>query len=131
MDALPPIRYMDYVMDVKEDSTINYERLLQLLPVAALIDENIFYMHGELSPNFNNLDQIKNLRHPTDLSNGGWLCDFLWSHLRSFIKFLLSILLSSFIIGMMWILLARHISGLNVYARFFLVYSFDPKMINR
>ncbi|KAJ9546083.1 hypothetical protein OSB04_025790 [Centaurea solstitialis] len=43
-------------------------RLLQLLPVAALIDENIFYMHGELSPNFNNLDQIKNLRHPTDLS---------------------------------------------------------------
>ncbi|KAI7731839.1 hypothetical protein M8C21_011214 [Ambrosia artemisiifolia] len=49
------------------------------LPVAALIDEKILCMHGGLSPDLNNLDQIKNLRRPTDVPDSGLLCDLLWS----------------------------------------------------
>ncbi|URD97899.1 serine threonine-protein phosphatase [Musa troglodytarum] len=49
------------------------------LPVAALIDEKILCMHGGLSPDLNNLDQIRNLARPTDVPDNGLLCDLLWS----------------------------------------------------
>ncbi|KAF4357916.1 hypothetical protein F8388_005397 [Cannabis sativa] len=49
------------------------------LPVAALIDEKILCMHGGLSPDLTNLDQIRNLNRPTDVPDTGLLCDLLWS----------------------------------------------------
>jgi len=49
------------------------------LPVAALIDEKILCMHGGLSPDLHNLDQIRNLQRPTDVPDTGLLCDLLWS----------------------------------------------------
>ncbi|KAJ8553082.1 hypothetical protein K7X08_020475 [Anisodus acutangulus] len=49
------------------------------LPVAALIDEKILCMHGGLSPDLTNLDQIRNLPRPTDVPDSGLLCDLLWS----------------------------------------------------
>ncbi|QCE07466.1 protein phosphatase 1 [Vigna unguiculata] len=49
------------------------------LPVAALIDEKILCMHGGLSPDLHNLDQIRNLLRPTDVPDTGLLCDLLWS----------------------------------------------------
>lgn len=49
------------------------------LPVAALIDEKILCMHGGLSPDLNNLNQIRRLPRPTDVPEKGLLCDLLWS----------------------------------------------------
>ncbi|KAG6518414.1 hypothetical protein ZIOFF_021889 [Zingiber officinale] len=49
------------------------------LPVAALIDEKILCMHGGLSPDLQNLEQIRNLARPTDVPDSGLLCDLLWS----------------------------------------------------
>ncbi|PNY08417.1 serine/threonine protein phosphatase PP1-like protein [Trifolium pratense] len=49
------------------------------LPVAALIDEKILCMHGGISPDLHNLDQIRNLQRPTDVPDTGLLCDLLWS----------------------------------------------------
>ncbi|OAY78148.1 Serine/threonine-protein phosphatase PP1 [Ananas comosus] len=49
------------------------------LPVAALIDDKILCMHGGLSPDLSNLDQIKTLTRPTDVPDTGLLCDLLWS----------------------------------------------------
>uniref|UniRef100_A0A2P2MFE3 Serine/threonine-protein phosphatase n=1 Tax=Rhizophora mucronata TaxID=61149 RepID=A0A2P2MFE3_RHIMU len=49
------------------------------LPVAALIDEKILCMHGGLSPDLHNLNQIRNIQRPTDVSESGLLCDLLWS----------------------------------------------------
>lgn len=49
------------------------------LPVAALIDDKILCMHGGLSPDLNNLDQIRNLPRPTAIPDTGLLCDLLWS----------------------------------------------------
>ncbi|XAR48972.1 Phosphoprotein phosphatase [Bertholletia excelsa] len=49
------------------------------LPVAALIDEKILCMHGGLSPDLHDLNQIRNIQRPTDVPDSGLLCDLLWS----------------------------------------------------
>jgi serine/threonine-protein phosphatase PP1 catalytic subunit len=70
------------------------------LPVAALIDEKvrslgiacslswhqskrcnvqILCMHGGLSPELKNLEQIKRIARPTDVPDAGLLCDLLWA----------------------------------------------------
>jgi serine/threonine-protein phosphatase PP1 catalytic subunit len=49
------------------------------LPVAALIDERILCMHGGLSTELTNLDQINRIPRPTDVPDNGLLCDLLWS----------------------------------------------------
>lgn len=49
------------------------------LPVAAIIDEKIFCMHGGLSPGLTSMDEIRNIYRPTDCPETGLLCDLLWS----------------------------------------------------
>ncbi|THF94376.1 hypothetical protein TEA_029359 [Camellia sinensis var. sinensis] len=49
------------------------------LPVAALIDEKILCMHGGLSPDLRNLDQIRNIARPVDVPDQGLICDLLWA----------------------------------------------------
>lgn len=58
------------------------------MPVAALIDDKIFCVHGGLSPDLTSLDQLTKLTRPTEVPNSGksqpkisigLLCDLLWS----------------------------------------------------
>lgn len=49
------------------------------LPVAAIIDEKIFCMHGGLSPELSTMEQIRRISRPTDVPDTGLLCDLLWS----------------------------------------------------
>ncbi|WZY75526.1 hypothetical protein YC2023_021910 [Brassica napus] len=49
------------------------------LPVAAVIDDKILCMHGGLSPDLTSVEQIKNIKRPTDVPDSGLLCDLLWS----------------------------------------------------
>ncbi|CAN6190761.1 unnamed protein product [Urochloa humidicola] len=49
------------------------------LPVTALIDDKILCMHGGLSPELKNMDQIRNIARPVDVPDHGLLCDLLWS----------------------------------------------------
>lgn len=49
------------------------------LPVAALIDEKIFCMHGGLSPELKSFEQVRRFLRPTDVPDTGLLCDLLWS----------------------------------------------------
>ncbi|KAL6615349.1 hypothetical protein ACP70R_037619 [Stipagrostis hirtigluma subsp. patula] len=48
-------------------------------PMAALIDDKVLCMHGGLSPELNNLDQIKDIERPVEIPDYGLLCDLLWS----------------------------------------------------
>ncbi|TYZ67134.1 hypothetical protein PybrP1_009696 [[Pythium] brassicae (nom. inval.)] len=49
------------------------------LPVAAIVDERIFCMHGGLSPELSQMEQIKRLIRPTDIPDTGLMSDLLWS----------------------------------------------------
>lgn len=49
------------------------------LPVAALIDDKILCMHGGLSPELTNFEQIRKIPRPTEVPEVGLLCDLLWS----------------------------------------------------
>mmetsp|Transcript_36491 Transcript_36491/g.54581 ORF Transcript_36491/g.54581 Transcript_36491/m.54581 type:complete len:304 (-) Transcript_36491:107-1018(-) len=49
------------------------------LPVCALVDEKIICMHGGLSPEITNMDQIRRLVRPTDVPDTGLICDLLWA----------------------------------------------------
>ena len=49
------------------------------LPICALIDDKILCMHGGLSPELSNLEQIVRIMRPVDVPDTGLLCDLLWS----------------------------------------------------
>mmetsp|Transcript_99439 Transcript_99439/g.257015 ORF Transcript_99439/g.257015 Transcript_99439/m.257015 type:complete len:304 (+) Transcript_99439:140-1051(+) len=49
------------------------------LPVCALVDEKIICMHGGLSPEITNMDQVRRLVRPTDVPDTGLICDLLWA----------------------------------------------------
>ena len=48
-------------------------------PISACIDDKILLMHGGLSPELSNLEQLKKIVRPTDVPEEGLLCDVLWS----------------------------------------------------
>lgn len=49
------------------------------LPVAAIIDDKIFCMHGGLSPDLNKIEDIQKIFRPVEVPDHGLLCDLLWS----------------------------------------------------
>lgn len=56
-----------------------FVNLFNHLPVAAVIDDRIFAMHGGLSPDLKDLNQITKLKKPSEIPEGGVLTDLLWS----------------------------------------------------
>mmetsp|Transcript_114862 Transcript_114862/g.256390 ORF Transcript_114862/g.256390 Transcript_114862/m.256390 type:complete len:304 (-) Transcript_114862:70-981(-) len=49
------------------------------MPVCCIVDEKILCMHGGLSPEVTNFDQVRRLVRPTDVPDTGMICDFLWA----------------------------------------------------
>lgn len=49
------------------------------LPVASIIAQKIFCVHGGLSPSLTNMDQLRSIQRPTDVPDLGLLNDILWS----------------------------------------------------
>ncbi|KAM8713507.1 hypothetical protein ACLKA7_013772 [Drosophila subpalustris] len=49
------------------------------MPVAAVVENNIFCCHGGLSPSLFTMDQIRLIQRPCDVPDQGLLCDLLWS----------------------------------------------------
>lgn len=49
------------------------------LPIAAIVEDKIFCMHGGLSPDLHTMDQIRRVMRPTDVPDTGLVCDLLWA----------------------------------------------------
>ena len=49
------------------------------LPLAAIVDEKIFCVHGGLSPEHHSMEQVRNIPRPTDIPDRGLICDLLWA----------------------------------------------------
>ena len=56
-----------------------FSECFNYLPVAALLDDKILCMHGGLSSELENVDQIRKIQRPTEIPERGLLCDLLWS----------------------------------------------------
>ena len=53
--------------------------LFNILPITALINDNILCIHGGLSPDLKNIDQLNKILKPTEIPDEGLLCDLVWS----------------------------------------------------
>jgi len=49
------------------------------LPIAAIVAQKIFCVHGGLSPSLAHMDDIRSIARPTDVPDFGLLNDLLWS----------------------------------------------------
>lgn len=56
-----------------------FTEVFRWLPLAAIISDRIFCVHGGLSPELTNLTQISKLQRPLDIPEAGMLTDILWS----------------------------------------------------
>ncbi|CCE61394.1 hypothetical protein TPHA_0A03180 [Tetrapisispora phaffii CBS 4417] len=56
-----------------------FTNLFDFLPITALVDNNIFCLHGGLSPMVKTLDQIRTLNRIQEVPHEGPMCDLLWS----------------------------------------------------
>ncbi|KAJ9120327.1 Serine/threonine-protein phosphatase PP2A catalytic subunit [Naganishia onofrii] len=53
--------------------------LFDYLPLTALIDNQIFCLHGGLSPSIDTLDHIRSIDRIQEVPHEGPMCDLLWS----------------------------------------------------
>jgi serine/threonine-protein phosphatase 2A catalytic subunit len=56
-----------------------FTNLFDYLPLTAIIENQIFSLHGGLSPNVNKLDEIRKLERVQEVPEDGPGCDLLWS----------------------------------------------------
>ncbi|KAI5963214.1 uncharacterized protein KGF55_003006 [Candida pseudojiufengensis] len=64
----------------------NFVDVFNSLPIAAVINDKIFCVHGGLSPDLTDFKQIENIKRPTDVPDKGLLADLLWSDPDSSVK---------------------------------------------
>lgn len=53
--------------------------VFHVLPLSALVDNQIFCVHGGLSPNLEKIDAVKKLDRFKDFPQEGPMCDLVWS----------------------------------------------------
>jgi serine/threonine-protein phosphatase PP1 catalytic subunit len=57
----------------------HFSQLFQWLPIAAVISDKIFCVHGGLSPSLTTLDEIRRIERPIEIPEEGLLCDLVWA----------------------------------------------------
>ena len=64
------------------------------LPIAAIIDEKIFTMHGGLSPDLQSMEQIRRVMRPTDVPEMGTSRSIHLTYLSTSLPLLISLILT-------------------------------------
>ena len=54
-------------------------RAFNYMPIAAIISNQYFCVHGGISPHLKSIDEIRNIQRPTLIPETGLLADLLWS----------------------------------------------------
>lgn len=57
----------------------SFSDLFNCMPIAAIIDDKIFCVHGGLSPDLKSVEQIRQIRRPIEIPENGLLHDLVWS----------------------------------------------------
>jgi len=58
---------------------IAFNDCFNCLPLGAIIEDKILCIHGGLSPDLRNLEQIRRIVRPTEIPDTGLLCDLVWA----------------------------------------------------
>lgn len=53
--------------------------IFDFLPLCALVERQIFCLHGGLSPNIDHINMINSINRITEIPHTGAMCDLLWS----------------------------------------------------
>ena len=56
-----------------------FNEVFDWMPIAGLIEDRILCMHGGISPELENIQDINKIKRPTDIPDEGIMCDILWS----------------------------------------------------
>ena len=56
-----------------------FGQVFSFMPICALIDKKVFCMHGGISPDLVDLNQLKKIKKPIQVEDNGMICDILWS----------------------------------------------------
>lgn len=78
-----PCRYGFYDECLRKYGNANvwkfFTDLFDYLPLTALIEQQIFCLHGGLSPSIDTLDHVRQLDRIQEVPHEGPMCDLLWS----------------------------------------------------
>lgn len=56
-----------------------FNTVFNWLPLVAIVDSSIFCVHGGISPEMKNIEDIKKIQRPLEIPDEGLICDLLWS----------------------------------------------------
>ena len=57
----------------------NFVRVFKYLPIAAVIDDRVFCVHGGISKDLKKVDQLSRMKKPDQIPQEGLIADLLWS----------------------------------------------------
>ena len=58
---------------------LEFINVFDAMPLAAIINNTYFCIHGGLTPDLTSIDQIKAIKRPTQIQEHGFLADLVWS----------------------------------------------------
>ncbi|OQS53468.1 serine/threonine protein phosphatase PP2A [Ecytonucleospora hepatopenaei] len=56
-----------------------FATVFDVLPLSAVVNNDMFACHGGLSPNFSTLDELRKIDRKVEVPHTGVMCDILWS----------------------------------------------------
>lgn len=71
--------YEDCCSEVGEDSFYSFIDIFRVLPLAAVVNEKVFCVHGGIAPDLKSLGDIRRIRRPLDVRTNKLVTDILWS----------------------------------------------------